>query len=71
MKHDFSLDVIRSIAIVLVIGVHCMERLSRVATIGEISINYLSYCLLESVIRMGVPLFVMLSGTLLIPKMTA
>lgn len=70
LKHrNYSLDLIRCIAIIFVICIHSMGALE--ATIISSSIfntNRIVYIFLSSFIHMGVPLFTMLSGALLLNK---
>lgn len=64
---DFSLDIIRSIAIIFVICIHSMGKLNILVT-AFFDENAISHLFLSSIIYMGVPLFVMLSGALLLGK---
>lgn len=65
---NFNFDIIRSIAIIFVICIHSMGQLNAIINAPVMSITYITYLLLSSVIYMGVPLFVMLSGALLLSK---
>lgn len=68
---NFNLDIIRCIAIAFVICIHSMGKLNDNVEIPTSDINYIMYLFLSSIIYMGVPLFVMLSGALLIGKSEA
>ena len=63
-KRDICLDLIRVIAIISVIWIHCQENGNFSLTLGGISVGALTYLYG----RMGVPLFFMLTGALLIPR---
>ena len=63
-----SLDLIRCIAIILVICIHSMGMLKTAINPLEINTNHIIYAFLSSITEMGVPLFVMLSGALLLKK---
>ena len=65
---NINLDIIRCIAIIFVICIHSMGKLNESINISIIDINYCMYIFLSSIIYMGVPLFVMLSGALLLGK---
>ena len=65
---NFNLDIIRCIAIIFVICIHSMGKLNECVNIPALEYNYIVYVFLSSIIDMGVPLFLMLSGTLLLGK---
>lgn len=65
---NFNLDIVRCIAIIFVICIHSMGKLNECVETSALELNYIVYLLLSSVIYMGVPLFVMLSGALLLGK---
>lgn len=67
-KRNFNLDIIRCIAIICVICIHSMGKLNESIDIPTIELNYIIHLFLSSIIYMGVPLFVMLSGALLLGK---
>lgn len=57
----FWLDAARAIAIMLVVFTHVN---------GQISNDYVLKSLFNSIDRLGVPIFIMLSGGLLLPKLS-
>lgn len=63
-----NFDTIRCISIIFVICIHSMGNLNPNIDIAILDINYITYLFLSSIIHMGVPLFVMLSGALLLEK---
>ena len=65
---NFNLDTIRLIAMIFVICIHSMGILNENVEAPILEANYIIHLLLSSFIYMGVPLFVMLSGALLIGK---
>lgn len=65
---NHNLDIVRCIAIICVICIHSMGKLNEYIDTASIEINYITYLFLSSIIHMGVPLFVMLSGALLLGK---
>lgn len=67
-NRNYSLDFIRSIAIIFIICVHSMGTLEKAVTSSIIDINRIVHIFLSSFIHMGVPLFTMLSGALLLGK---
>ena len=62
---DISYDVIRFVAILFVFSIHCMAGLDAHKDTG---VNIFASNLLTSIQHIGVPLFVMLSGALLLGK---
>ena len=61
-------DIIRVIAILFVVCIHSMEAIDKYAYQNPDSIEFVIANLLNSAIHTGVPLFVMLSGALLLDK---
>ena len=61
-------DIIRVTAILFVVCIHSMEAIDKYAYQNPDSIESIVANLLNSIIHTGVPLFVMLSGTLLLGK---
>lgn len=64
-SREIQFDYIRSLAIVFVIFIHSMGWINNINTLN---IAYIIRVTLDSVIYTGVPLFVMLSGALLLGK---
>ena len=64
----FVYDVIRATAILFVVCIHSMQAIDQYAYQNFNSIEFVIANLLNSIIHTGVPLFVMLSGTLLLGK---
>ena len=62
----FYLDLVRALAIVLIILVHVLRKFCEFSTVGSENWNFSSP--LMSIAIMGVPLFLMISGTLLLNK---
>ena len=63
-KRDICLDLIRVVAIVSVVWIHCQENGNFSLAPGGVPFDALTYLFG----RMGVPLFFMLTGALLIPR---
>lgn len=63
---NFSYDIIRTIAIVFVICIHSMAWIEDYA--GDDTLTLFARAFYNSIIHIGVPLFVMLSGALLLCK---
>ncbi len=63
-KRDIHLDLIRVVAIISVIWIHCQENGNFSLAPGGVPVDALTYLFG----RMGVPLFFMLTGALLIPR---
>lgn len=66
MKRNLSFDIIRCVAIVFVICIHSMALMDEAANLSIFS--RLVKAVLDTFIYAGVPLFVMLSGSLLLGK---
>lgn len=71
-KRNASLDVIRTIAIILVVLTHSVEAafpLHRISVMSSLGTGTLSFCYIAFTLgRIGVPLFFLLSGYLLLPR---
>ncbi len=68
MSRIRNYDIIRVVAIVMVIGIHCTMPLRDSLTEGANSISNWVCALYYAIISAGVPMFFMLSGTLLLGK---
>jgi len=63
-----DLDLMRGLAIIAVITIHCMAQVLKLREVG--SIAWVIGDVIDSAVRWAVPLFVMISGGLLIKKST-
>lgn len=66
-QHIVWLDVIRTIAMIMVIGVHCIDPFYISPTLGSIPEYRHWAAIYGSLLRPSVPLFVMMTGLLLLP----
>jgi len=66
-NRDSRYDLIRSIAIIMIVFIHSMGRITQVAPAGWSSLS-MERSALQSIVSMGVRLFILLSGALLLGK---
>lgn len=66
-QHIVWLDVVRTIAMIMVIGVHCIDPFYISPTLGSIPEYRHWAAIYGSLLRPSVPLFVMMTGLLLLP----
>ena len=66
-NRDSRYDLIRSIAIIMIVFIHSMGRITQVAPAGWSSLS-MERSALQSIVSMGVHLFILLSGALLLGK---
>ena len=65
-KRNFSLDIARIIAVLAVVMIHCSARF--VDSYGQFSNEFLVGNLLNSISRIAVPFFIMVSGALFLDE---
>ena len=63
-NRNTRLDLVRTLAIIAVVWIHCQENGNFSLSIGPVPVDAVTYLFG----RMGVPLFLMLTGALLIPR---
>lgn len=68
MPHNRNYDIIRAIAILMVICIHCMMPLKESLVAGSLSLSNWICAFYYTLISAGVPMFFMLSGALLLSK---
>ena len=66
-SHIVWLDVIRTVAMLMVIGVHCIDPFYISPTLGSLPEYKHWAAVYGSLLRPSVPLFVMMTGLLLLP----